>query len=138
MQRPLDPAKPKGRKIAIGFNNNTADVIGNRSVNGVGSPGGLLAQPTNIGHFTRTTPTAVPELGVKLGYRIRPNMQAYVGYTFLYWYHVARSGDQIDPNVDSSFLANGAAAGTPTRPAFTMQQRDIWVQGVSLGFEWRY
>jgi hypothetical protein len=127
-------------KAALGFNNSSIDILGYRTTGGMPSAGGFLAQPTNMGHFTHTVATAVPEVGVKLGYDIRPNMKAYIGYSLLYWYHVARAGSQIDPTIDPSFLALGTPTGSPPiNPQFTTtQERAIWVQGVSFGFEWRY
>ncbi len=126
-------------KMAVGFNDGSIDILGARNLGGVVTAGGLLAQPTNIGHFTRTTPTAVPELGAKLGYFVRPNIKVFVGYTLLYWYNVLRAGDVPSLYVDPAFLANGAPTGAaPARPGVFFTQRDLWVQGVSIGVEWRY
>lgn len=127
-------------KAAVGFNNASVDIDGARAVNGVPVPGagGLLAQTTNIGHFTRTTASAVPELGLKLGCNITPNMQISVGYSMLYWYHLARAANQVNLRVDPAFLTLGAPGAAPVQPGFALQEKNIWVQGFNLGFEWRY
>jgi hypothetical protein len=125
-------------KVAVGVNNASVDILGAHSVNGVPAPGGFLAQTTNMGHFTRTTVSAIPEIDLKLGYYITPNVQISVGYSFLYWYHMARAANQIDPLTDPAFLLQGAPGAAPTRPAFSLQERGVWVQGISVGFEWRY
>lgn len=126
-------------KAAIGFNNASVDIYGANAVNGVPGAGGFLAQPTNMGHFTRTTVSAIPELDLKLGYNITPNVQLSVGYSFLYWYHLARAANQIDPLVDPGFLLQGGPTGTAaTSPAFSLQERGAFIQGLTVGFEWRY
>src|SRR5262249_51687947 len=39
--------------------------------------GGLLALPSNIGHFNRDRFSFVPELGIKLGYQVTENIRVY-------------------------------------------------------------
>jgi Putative beta barrel porin-7 (BBP7) len=127
-------------KVAVGYNEASVTIDGFTNTPAGGTTvGGLLTQTTNINHTGRTSPTAVPELGIKLGYQVRPNMRVYAGYTLLYWYHVLRAADQVDLSVDPNFLpGQRAALANPMRPAFNFQDTDIWVQGLSLGFEWRY
>jgi hypothetical protein len=84
----------------------------------------------------------VPELGLKLGYQITPNIKFTVGYSFLYWSEVVRPGDQINPFVNSNFLAPrssfpGGVPG-PQAPTFVGKTTDFWAQGVSLGLEFKY
>src|SRR5262249_15174735 len=55
--------------------------------------GGLLAQPTNSGHFSRDQFAVVPEVGINVGYQVTEHLRAFVGYSFLYWSNVARPGD---------------------------------------------
>jgi hypothetical protein len=104
-------------------------------------PGGLLAQPTNIGHYTRDTFAVVPEFGLKLGYDLTSSIRFTVGYSFVYISNVARPGDQIDRVVNAtqlpSVLGPGQLVG-PARPAFTFRESDFWAHGVSLGLECRY
>ena len=58
--------------------------------------GGLLALPSNIGHFTNNAFSVVPEIGVNLGYQILPRLRGFVGYNMLYWSNVIRPGTSID------------------------------------------
>lgn len=131
-------------KVALGYQNAAVRISGARTVsdaNGLFTtlPGGRLTQPTNINSFGRTEPTAVPELGIKLGYQFSPNVRAYVGYTFLYWYHVVRAGDQVDVGLNRDLLsANPATNPDLRRPTHLFVDNDIWAQAISFGFEWRY
>ena len=126
-------------KVAVGFNDSSVDIFGADNLNGVITPGGVLAQPTNIGHYTHTLSSAVPELDLKLGYSFSPTVKVFVGYSFLYWYHVLRAANQVNPAVDSAFLTNGVPTATrPIQPLPVLEDRSIWMQGVTVGFEWRY
>ncbi len=126
-------------KVAVGFNDSSVDVNGFHSVGGLTTLGGLYAQPTNIGHYSHVMASAVPELDLRLAYSFRPNVKVFVGYTFLYWYHVTRAANQIDPRVDPAFLTSGTTTTPTTRqPSPMFEDRSIWIQGVNVGFEWRY
>jgi hypothetical protein len=124
-------------KVAVGYNQRSSTALGLTNGPAGTVPGGLLVQSTNFGTVDRSAPTAVPELGLKLGYN-SGRFRAYVGYTFLYWYHVARANDQVDRLIDPAFLGAPGGATPPTRPANLLQDTDIWIQGVTLGMEWRY
>jgi len=100
--------------------------------------GGLLALPSNIGSYNRDTFCVVPELGLRLGFNFTERFRGYVGYDVLYVSTVVRPGDQIDTNINPTFLPrNGPAVGAPM-PAFQYHSTDFWAQGVSFGLEWRY
>jgi hypothetical protein len=104
-------------------------------------PGGLLAQPTNIGRYTRDTFAVVPEFGLKVGYQLTERLRFTVGYTFLYASAVARPADQIDRVVNATQLPSVVGPGTlvgAARPVFVFRDSDYWAQGVSLGLEYRY
>ncbi|MEZ6134434.1 MAG: BBP7 family outer membrane beta-barrel protein [Pirellulaceae bacterium] len=96
--------------------------------------GGLFAQQSNIGTFSRDTFAFIPELGVKLGYSFRPNVQLTAGYTFMMWSSVGMAGDQIDSSLDLTQV-NGAAGARPM-PLF--RDTTFWMQGVDLGLNWTY
>ena len=103
--------------------------------------GGLLAQPTNIGHYSRNRFAVAPEAGVKLGYQVTDWMKLTVGYSFVYLSDVARPGHQIDRTVNTSQLASQLGGGMlvgPARPAFVFKGTDFWGQGLNLGMELRY
>jgi hypothetical protein len=100
---------------------------------------GFLAGETNIGSYRQTGFTMIPELGITLTRRLTPRLSARVGYTLLYWGGIARPSDQIDLDLNPSFLPT--AEDPPTgarRPAFSFVTTDMWVQGLNLGLEYRY
>jgi hypothetical protein len=100
---------------------------------------GLLAQPTNIGRYSRDRFAVVPEVAVNVGYQITDHWRAFVGYSFLYWSSVARPADQIDRVVNGNQIAPGMHPLIgPPRPAFEFHGTDFWAHGVNFGLEFRY
>jgi hypothetical protein len=105
--------------------------------------GGLLALPSNIGHFTHNAFSVVPEIGINLGYQILPNLRGYVGYNFLYWSNVIRPGTSISRVVDltqiPNFLPNPSAVPpAPGTPAPFFHEVGLWAQGLTFGLEFVY
>jgi hypothetical protein len=104
--------------------------------------GGLLTQSTNLGRFTRSTFSVMPEVGVNVGYQWNDHVRLFAGYNVLYWSDVVRPGNQIDPSVDARLLNRTVPANQlvppPTNPTFRFHNTDLWVQGVTLGVEFRY
>jgi hypothetical protein len=132
-------------EVALGETHEVIDVQGSQlATTPTGTrlaTGGLLALPSNIGHFTRNEFAVVPEVGVNLGYRFTDHLTALVGYNFLYWSKVARPGDQIDVGLDVTQIPNfgvTAPAAGQVRPALPFKTTDFWAQGVSVGLELRW
>jgi Putative beta barrel porin-7 (BBP7) len=103
--------------------------------------GGLLAAQTNIGRFTRDRFSVVPELTLSAGYWVTPSVRVFAGYNLLMWTNVIRPGDQIDRVVDVTFVPNGPMMAVPSgmnRPRPTLTQRDLVVNGVQFGVDWRW
>ena len=131
---------------AVGFTRETVTINGFQQRTRPGQAtqmfqGGLLAIGSNIGSHSRNEFAVVPEATLNLGYAIRPNLRAYVGYNFLYWSRVIRPGDQIDTVLDAASVPNLNSPAPPSgqaRPAPTFTQADLIVQGVQLGLEWRW
>jgi hypothetical protein len=134
-------------RIALGTTHSAVDISGMTTTTAPGgtvttSQGGLLTQSgpgLNIGHYTQDNFSVVPELGVNLGYQVTPHTRVIVGYDCLYWNKVARAGEQIDPNVNSTLLPNSGAtpAGT-THPVFAFQETGFWTQGINVGVDCRW
>ncbi len=129
-------------KLAIGVSNQEVVINGRSSFQVPGEDkiveqGGLLAQRSNIGTFNRNNLAIVPEINLKLGYRISDHLHGFVGYTFLYWSQVTRAGEQIDLTVNTSQLPPGELDG-PARPGFSDRQSDFWAHGLNLGLEFRW
>jgi hypothetical protein len=101
--------------------------------------GGLLAQRTNSGTFVRNQFGVVPELGATLGYQWTQRLRLTAGYSFIYWSNVVRPGDQIDTTVNPNLLPPENPTQTAfLNPRFAFQDSDYWVQGLSLGGEYRW
>jgi hypothetical protein len=132
--------------VALGVNVQTLEIDGFQRRTRPGQPtesfrGGLLAAGPNLGSFTSTRFSVIPEATASLGYSVTPNLQLTVGYNFLYWNNVIRPGDQIDPVVDVTFVPNPPAGVRPSgqnRPQPPFRQSDFWVQGITLGARLRW
>jgi hypothetical protein len=132
-------------KVAIG---NMLQTVAINGVTTISNPplmttaaGGLLAQPSNSGVFSRDRFAVVPEFGLKIGYQVSDNIRIYAGYDLLVMSSVLRAGEQIDPVVNVTQLPTIAGNGTlvgPARPMFTFKESSFWAQGVNLGLEFRY
>ena len=107
--------------ISYGSMNQRVTISGENSITAGGTvttPGGLFAQPTNIGDYERNLTAWCPEAGVKMAYAVTPRLSVSVGYTFLYWSRIALAGDQIDRNVNGTQLNGGLPGRSRTaRPS---------------------
>ena len=102
-------------------------------------PGGLLAQRTNSGTYQRNQFSAIPEIGLTVGYRIGRGWSANLGYSLIFWNRVVRAGDQIDPMVDTRLIPpEDPPAPDATRPGFAFRDSIFWAQGVNFGLSYRW
>lgn len=129
--------------VALGANTQTADIEGQTIITPPGgtpmvSPGGLLAQPSNIGHYSRTMFAVMPMVGVRAGMQVTNHARVYAGYNVMYLSNVLRAGDQIDTRVNPALIPPGVPGVGPALPAFPAHSTDFWLHGVSLGVELRY
>lgn len=130
-------------KCAFGSNRQYVRIDGSTitTVGGVTTPqvGGLLAQTTNIGEYSRNEFAAIPEFGATAYYQLSRRLRLSLGYSLVYWFDVVRPGDQIDRRVNPNLLPppvlplQGEEA-----PLFTFQEASMWLQGLSLGGELRW
>jgi hypothetical protein len=134
-------------KLALGGTRQIVDINGGQLIvtptgTATSFTGGLLALPTNIGHFRRDRFGVLPEVGVNVGYQVTDHLRAFVGYNFLYLNSVVRPGDQIDRVIDITKIPNFAPPGTvpapQARPAVLFRDTDFWAQGINFGLEFRY
>jgi hypothetical protein len=132
-------------KLALGATQQSVDIDGGQQIvraNGTvqNFQGGLLALPSNIGHFTQTRFAVVPEVGVKVGYNFTENLRVFVGYDFLYWSNVLRPGDQIDTSLDANRIPNFGAfpPANQVRPVVPFRTTSYWAMGLNAGLELRY
>jgi hypothetical protein len=132
-------------KVALGAVHELVEVQGSSALIAAGATGigevaggGVLALDTNIGRPREDRFAVLPEVSVKLGYRVTPRLLATVGYTFLYLSDVARPGNQIDPGVNVGHAPSSEAFGLlldPRRPAPLFNHSEFWAQGLSVGLE---
>lgn len=128
-------------KCAFGNMHQTLDIDGSRTVTSSGASnttvGGLLAQPSNIGHYSDDQFTIVPEAAARVQYSLYNNFRVFAGYRLLYITEVLRPGDQIDRVINETQFNGGALTGG-SRPTVNFQSGSAWLQGVDAGieFEW--
>lgn len=127
--------------IALGLSHQEIGINGSTTFIPPGTtyPGGLLTQNSNIGSYTNDEFAVMPEVGVRFGAQITSRFRGFVGYDWLYWSTVSRAGDQIDLNVNPNQLAPAMppVAG-PAFPAVRTNVTDFWLQGISIGGEFRF
>lgn len=129
-------------KCAIGKSFQDVTINGLTTITDPNAPsvtrtGGLLALPSNIGHFHQSEFAVIPEFGVNLGVMLTERLSASVGYTFVYWSSVLRAGDQIDTTVNTSQIPPGTLVGDP-RPLNRAADTDFWAQGINGRLELRF
>ena len=104
-------------------------------------PGGVYAQPSNMGRVTQTRFAVVPEGTFKVGLKLGDRGRFYVGYNFLYLSDAVRPGDQIDRTLNPSqipLVGQGGPLVGPDRPRAVIHHTDFWVQGLVIGLETRF
>jgi hypothetical protein len=132
--------------VALGVTTQTVNISGETVLTPAGGttttlPGGLLAQSTNIGRYTRDPFTVVPSVGLRLGRQITDNLRLTVGYDFLYWSNVAHAANQIDPVLNPYYIpTTGTPIGSPipARPAFMFHSSDYVVHGLTFAAQLRF
>ena len=103
------------------------------------SLGGLFAQPTNMGHYSRDVLVILPEVNVGIGYQITSQVRATIGYSFLYISDVARPGNQIDRGINPGLLSQSPTLGPPAQPTvLQIKGSDFWAQGLNFGLAFKF
>jgi hypothetical protein len=134
-------------KLALGVTHQALEVQGVsfQTVNATGAvvasaPGGILAVPSNIGIQSDNHFTVVPELTVKVGYRITDALTATVAYNFMYWSSVVRPFDNVPTSSNTFFIPTDASFGVGggAGPAPIFERSSFWAQGVNFGLEFKY
>jgi hypothetical protein len=131
-------------KVALGSTHEVININGNTVFTPLGGMsttmnGGLLTQPTNIGHFSQDRFAVAPEVALKIGYMVTEHLKLYAGYDFLYMSNVLRPADQVDLTVNTSQLPRLGGSGTlvgPARPAVPFHQTNFFVHGAKFGLEY--
>ena len=132
-------------KLAVGPMNEVVAISGVTSTNAplplTTVPGGIFAQTSNIGVYSRNEFAVVPEARLNFGVDLTEQIKVQVGYTFLYVSNVVRPGDQIDRGINTNLVPIDPfyTPGTgPTRPAFAFHATDLWAQGLNFNLCFSY
>jgi hypothetical protein len=127
-------------KIALGDMHESVNIDGQTKVTSgssvIGYPGGVLTQVSNMGVFRRDQFAVIPELNIKLGFQITPGLRATAGYNFTYVSRVARPGNEVDFTVNPPY--SPGAAQIVSRPTYLNNPTDLWLQGFTVGFDYRW
>lgn len=124
-------------KVALGGTRTIARVGGQTTVisptdDVTVTPGGVFAQPSNIGQYARSDFAAIGDIGIKVEYAFTPQLRLTAGYNWLTWSSVARIGDSIDTTIDPSQIAPGSNPAA-TRPSFAFRPNSFWSHGLTFG-----
>jgi len=137
--------------VGIGATRQNVNISGDTTITfpadnvpeGVANPsrasGGLLAlEGANIGKYSRSVFSVVPEFGLNLGMNVTDSLRVYVGYDLMYWTHVARPGRQIDFSVNRTRLPFSGAPSDDPHPVFQFRDSNVLVHGLTAGLQWVY
>ncbi len=127
-------------KIGLGNVHEVMRISGYSTVTTLGTTsttvGGLLAQPTNIGKYSRNEFAVLPETSLNYRFDLTCHWRLNVGYSFMYLNRVQHSGTAIDTTVNPTQI--GGTLTGPARPAFAFQDTGFFVQGITTGLEYRW
>ena len=128
--------------LALGANFNSAEINGMTTANFFGGgatplPGGLLALSSNIGNFSQTRFSIVPEMALKAGYQVAPQWRVVAGYDLLYWTDVQRAGGLIDTTINPLLIPQPTPGG-PLRPMPVFNTSPLLAQGFNVGVRYNY
>ncbi|MCX7665514.1 MAG: BBP7 family outer membrane beta-barrel protein [Gemmataceae bacterium] len=103
--------------------------------------GGLLALSGNIGNYEQSRFGVMPEVMLQFGYRITPSLTLLAGYEFMFLNSVIRPGGLIDGTVNTDRVPSvnlNPVLSSPVRPAPVFSTESFWLQGISLGIQYRF
>jgi hypothetical protein len=120
----------------------TATGVRNGPATGGTTPSGFLAlSGTNAGRTSTNWFVIVPEVNLQVGAEISSRLLVHVGYDFLYINTVVRPGNEVNTNVNPTFVPTSASfifpSGLP-QPRVLFRHEDFWAHGLQLGLELRF
>jgi hypothetical protein len=104
-------------------------------------PGGVLAQQSNIGNFSRSVFGSITEGGVGFVFTPCKYIRLEVGYSAAYWNSVVRPGNQVNANVTptqvpTNNVYTGPVAGN--QPTFIFRSQGMTIQSLNVGMTFYY
>ena len=130
--------------VALGDDHETTDINGHTIITTPGGvptiySGGLLAQPSNIGHYERDEFAVMPWAGIRFGCQVTTQLRVYVGYDYAYLSNVLRAGEQIDLRVNTTQIPPRTVPPTgPLYPVYTPNASGFSMTGIRVGAEFRF
>ena len=98
---------------------------------------GLLVLPSNRETVSHNQFSMVPELGFNVGYDLTRRLRATVGYSLIYWSHVARAAEQMNTDLNpTQFPPDELVGAASPREPFVVN--DYWIQGINFGLDFRF
>lgn len=134
-------------KVAIGANEEVVDIYGATTLlrNNVyvqGTPGGLLAQPSNSGSFDKFNFAVMPELNASIGYRIIPGVEIHLTYSLMYVSSFVRAPDQLLARQINSGIVpsspNYGVGGSGPAPVTYLDRSDFTAQSIGINLTLSY
>jgi hypothetical protein len=129
-------------KIALGavrqrqFTEGSTSFLPDGSTVGNVTPTGMLYFPANSGLQNRTKFAVVPELGLKLGYRLTHRISTYMGYDVTFLSDAVRPTDTLSPSINPTRMPSSPTFGVPFGPNVPtggMRTSDFLLQTFSSG-----
>jgi hypothetical protein len=129
-------------KLSLGDTLTSVEIGGSNTIAVPGlapvtTPGGVYAQPTNIGSASTSHLSLLPELSADVSYRFTDHLRACAGYSLLYWTGVVRPGGAIDTVINPTQLDGNPLVG-PARPQPLASLTDYWAQGFNIGLTYDF
>jgi hypothetical protein len=135
-------------KVALGATTQTITIAGQSehlSASGqtlATANGGFLATSSNIGTYHQSNFSAIPEVELKLSYKLTGNLSVFASYDLMCWTAVGRPGEQISPTVNLTQVPTAAiftpGFGGPSNPGPLFRNTDLVVNSLRLGLELKY
>jgi len=134
--------------IALGSVQETVQISG--TTNWLDSPGGnvlgsavggVFAQNSNIGHFSRSRFGVMPSGEVQMGCELLQNVTIQLGYTAMYLNTTVRPGTEIDRNLDprqGPGLIDFVPGFIGTNPRAFFASTPFWAHGLNVGLTISY
>lgn len=130
-------------KLAIGHISRNVNISGSQVTSVPGVPpvtaaAGVFALSSNIGRHSESDWALVPELGVGVGWQVRPNLWLRFGYSALLLAQAARAGEQIDLTLNPNLFPPPMGPADPSRPTFSLNRGEVWIQTLNFGVEFTF
>jgi hypothetical protein len=130
-------------KVAAGSVHRDVVINGGQVVSVPGSTpsinnAGVYALSSNIGRFGSDDWTYLPEIGATLGWQASSHLRLTMGYSLMLLNDIARAADQIDQTINPNLFPPPQTPTTPSRPAFSLDRENVWLQSFNFGVEIRF